>query len=124
MAQDEKKSMIGMKCDYCGMVIEDEPWFAPVRKELLGKEHVFCTNPHELMHTVCARNIIPIAEVCMKAAMMRKESRMVTLHQRIEYPETDDKNWAKPIIVKKDLTTGKTRLEPRVLKAEKYGWRD
>jgi len=85
---------------------------------------LWATNPHELMHTVNAQNIIPIAEVCMKAAIMRKESRMITLHQRIEYPKTDDKNWAKPIIVKKDLTTGETKLEPTVLKAEKYDWRD
>ena len=43
MAKDKNKSMIGMKCEYCDMVIENKPWFAPVRKELLGKEHVFCT---------------------------------------------------------------------------------
>ncbi len=43
MAQNEKESMIGLKCEYCDMVIKDEPWFAPVKKELLGKEHVFCT---------------------------------------------------------------------------------
>jgi len=43
MVQDPKQSMIGMKCEYCSMEIKDEPWFAPVRKELVGKEHVFCT---------------------------------------------------------------------------------
>ena len=85
---------------------------------------LWATNPHDLMHTVRARNIIPIAEVCMKSATMRKESRMITLHQRIEYPETDDKNWAKPIVVTRNLRTGETKLEPRVLKAEKYYWRD
>jgi hypothetical protein len=25
------------------MEIKDKPWFAPVKKELVGKEHVFCT---------------------------------------------------------------------------------
>ena len=43
MAKDENKSMIGMKCEYCGMVIKDKPWFAPLRKELQGKKHIFCT---------------------------------------------------------------------------------
>ena len=85
---------------------------------------LWATNPHELMHAVNAQNIIPIAEVCMKAAIMRKESRMITLHERIEYPKTDNKKWAKPIVVTKDLRTGESKLEPRVLKAEKYDWRD
>ena len=80
-------------------------------------------NPHELMHTVHARNIIVSAEITMKAALMRKESRMITLHERLDYPKQDDENWAKPIVVKKDLTSGETKLEPKVLKADKY-WED
>ena len=85
---------------------------------------LWATNPHELMHTVSARNMIPSAELCMKASIMRKESRLILCHERIEYPEKDDKNWAKAIVVTKDLSTGETKLEPRILKAEKYDWRD
>lgn len=43
MITDEERSMIGMKCEYCGMEIKDKPWFAPVKKELLGRKYVFCT---------------------------------------------------------------------------------
>jgi len=42
MTRDQNK-LIGKKCEYCGMEIKNEPWFAPVKKELVGKEHVFCT---------------------------------------------------------------------------------
>ncbi|MFC1954275.1 FAD-dependent oxidoreductase [Chloroflexota bacterium] len=81
------------------------------------------SNPHELMHTVHARNLIPSAEVTLKAAIERKESRMITLHARYEYPERDEVNWAKAIIATKDLNSGETKLEPTVLKPEKY-WRE
>jgi len=79
-------------------------------------------NPHELMHTTRAQDLIPIAEIMMRAAIMRKESRMITLHERIEYPKTDDENWAKPIIVRKNMITGEVNLEPKMLHAEKYNW--
>ena len=84
---------------------------------------LWALNPHELMHTVHARNLIPSAEVTLKAALERKESRMITLHARYEYPERDDDNWAKAIIATKDLTSGETNLKPTILKTEKY-WRD
>jgi len=83
---------------------------------------LWATNPHELMHTVRARNIIPTAEVCMKAAIERKESRMITLHERIEYPKTDDKNWCKVIVARKDPKTGDLTLTPQALQATKYDW--
>ena len=39
----DQMGMIGQKCEYCGMEIKDEPWFSPVKKELVGIEYVFCT---------------------------------------------------------------------------------
>jgi len=97
------------------------------RIEVIGERDtplLWARNPHELMHTMRAKNLIPIAKIMMRAAIMRKESRMITLHERIEYPKPDDKNWAKPIIVKKDMNTGEAKLEAKVLQAEKYNWRD
>ncbi|MDP7525443.1 MAG: hypothetical protein QF713_03810 [Dehalococcoidales bacterium] len=43
MTEDQKDNIIGMQCEYCNMEIRDELWFAPVKKELRGKEYVFCT---------------------------------------------------------------------------------
>ncbi|MFC1951412.1 FAD-binding protein [Chloroflexota bacterium] len=81
-------------------------------------------NPHELMHSTRARDLITVAEIMMRAAIMRKESRMITLHERVEYPKPDDENWARPIVIKKDLIIDEAKLEPKILQAEKYNWRD
>ncbi|MBI3753146.1 MAG: L-aspartate oxidase [Deltaproteobacteria bacterium] len=43
------------------------------------------------------RNIATVAELIIRCAMLRKESR--GLHYNIDYPETDDKNWKKNTII-------------------------
>ena len=45
------------------------------------------------------RNIATVAELVIKCAMKRKESR--GLHYTIEYPEKDDANWLKDTILKR-----------------------
>ncbi|MBU0462347.1 MAG: L-aspartate oxidase [Proteobacteria bacterium] len=45
------------------------------------------------------RNLATVAELIIKSALMRKESR--GLHYNIGYPEKDDQNWLKPTILKK-----------------------
>ena len=45
------------------------------------------------------RNLATVAELIVKSALMRKESR--GLHYNIGYPQKDDKNWLKPTILKK-----------------------
>lgn len=47
------------------------------------------------------RNLATLAELIIKSALMRKESR--GLHYNIEYPEKDDLNWLKHTILKKDF---------------------
>ena len=47
------------------------------------------------------RNLATVAELIIKSALMRKESR--GLHYNIEYPEKDDQNWLKHTILKKSF---------------------
>jgi len=50
-------------------------------------------NPHELMRTIEAKNIADLAEVHIQASIMRDESRLGTVHYRVEYPEKNDDKW-------------------------------
>lgn len=47
------------------------------------------------------RNLATVAELIIKSALIRKESR--GLHYNIEYPEKDDQNWLKDTILKKSI---------------------
>lgn len=47
------------------------------------------------------RNIATVAELIVKCAMHRKESR--GLHYNIEYPEKDDKRWKKDTIIRRPI---------------------
>jgi succinate dehydrogenase/fumarate reductase flavoprotein subunit len=57
-------------------------------------------NLHELMRCLEAQNIILTAETHMRAALERRESRHGISHYRIDYPETDNVNWGRPIVIK------------------------
>jgi len=45
-------------------------------------------------------NLIDVSEMMIRSAMMRKETR--TMFMREDYPERDDTNWLKHIVVKKE----------------------
>ena len=73
----------------------------------LKKTHLsslFAKNPHELMRCLEARNISDLAEMHIRASIMRKESRMRRVglypHYRIDYPTTDPV-WERWVVVKR-----------------------
>lgn len=56
---------------------------------------------HELMRAHEARNIREVAEMVATAALERRESRGSYSHFRADFPERDDANWRKMIVLKK-----------------------
>ncbi len=68
-------------------------------------------NPHELMRCLEVRNIFDMAEMHIRASLMRKETRHRRVglfpHYRVDYPETDPA-WEKLIVVRRE--DGEMRL--------------
>ncbi len=56
-------------------------------------EDVAVRNAHELTKSFEVENIIKCATYSAKAALERKESRSGYPHQRIDFPDQDDRNW-------------------------------
>ena len=67
-------------------------------------DSLFAHNPHELMRCVEVKNISDLAEMHIRASLMRKESRMRRVglypHYRSDYPNTDPA-WEKWVVVQR-----------------------
>jgi len=71
---------------------------------LWAKDLHFLLKAHE------AASMALCAEMTYRPALMRKESR--SSHMREDYPERDDQNWLKWIIIKKEKGEMKLWTEP------------
>jgi succinate dehydrogenase/fumarate reductase flavoprotein subunit len=71
---------------------------------------------HELVRCHEARNMAINAEILYRASLLRTETRGTNIRE--DYPERDDKNWLKWIIVKKE--DGKMKLWTEPVPIEKY----
>jgi succinate dehydrogenase/fumarate reductase flavoprotein subunit len=83
------------------------------------KEHlseIFAKDLHYLSKCHEIKSMTSCAELTFKAALMRTESR--GFHFREDYPERDDKNWLKWIILQKD--GNKMKISTLPLPKDKY----
>jgi len=92
-----------------------------IRNELMPSLHA--KNPHELVQLREARSMALIAELMLKASLLRTESR--ASHFREDYPNRDDKNWLKWIVVKQkgedtEFSTEPLPMERYRIKPERY----
>jgi len=89
-------------------LLEAEKELTQLKEENLPK--LFGRKPHEVMEAVEATNMFIVAGLVVKAALARKESRGA--HFRIDYPNQDDKNWLKHVVLTKkpEVTKVDTRF--------------
>ena len=64
---------------------------------------------HGLMRVHEARNIRLNAEIMATAALTRTETRTGSAHHRLDYPESDDENWLKFVLVERGDEGPRTR---------------
>jgi succinate dehydrogenase/fumarate reductase flavoprotein subunit len=78
------------------------------RTEWLSK--MIAKNNRELVRSVEVKAIMDMAEMHMRSALFRKETRIVPLsvHYNIDYPETDDENWRVHTVLTRE--NGKMKL--------------
>ncbi len=105
-AEDEVR---GVVTDYVGIRRTD----AGMRHALklldglsTGEQRLTASSFHELMRTLECKNIRQAAEVMTHAALHRTESRSGAAHRRLDYPEPDDANWKKAIVLRRQPDGG------------------
>ncbi|RJQ49700.1 MAG: FAD-binding protein [Desulfobacteraceae bacterium] len=83
-------------------------WMDRFRKEL--REMVFVRDVHDLFKTYEVENILQCATMSALASRDRRESRWGPWHDRTDFPEKDDRNWMKHIV----LTRGEAPEDVRI----------
>lgn len=66
-----------------------------IRQEKLSK--VLVANRIELLEALEAINMLQVAEMIIRSALFRKETR--AMHFRVDYPQQDDKKWLANLII-------------------------
>lgn len=82
-------------------------------RSLAGQEqNIRARDYHELMRVHEARNVREVAEMVATAALERRESRGGYSHFRADYPQSDDANWLKTIVLKKGASGYESSYRP------------
>ncbi|WP_227765640.1 fumarate reductase/succinate dehydrogenase flavoprotein subunit [Zhaonella formicivorans] len=71
---------------------------------------LYAADFHELGKALEVECILDCAIMAAEASKYRKESRWGFLHLRADYPERDDANWLKHVIIKKNPAAGKMEI--------------
>ena len=66
------------------------------------KDQVGAKTYHDLCRSQEVHNMITVARCMITAALHRKESRFGQCHFRLDFPETDDRNWLGQVVVTKN----------------------
>ena len=74
---------------------------------------------HELTRCIDAESMLLGTELFYRASLMRTESR--GFHYREDYPEMDNKNWLKWVILKSDK--GKMKVYTEDIPIDKYPYK-
>ena len=87
-------------------------WWLPRFKEEM--KNIKISDYHELSRFEEIKFILDCAELSVYASLARKESRWGWFHYRTDYPEKDDENWLKHVVLEKGMKSGEvqTSLEP------------
>ena len=70
--------------------------------------HLKADNYHELMRCLETQMLVTVGQIMTEAALARKESRQIPYHYRLDYPETNDEEWAGQILVWQENGTIRT----------------
>ena len=101
-------------------LIKTEKRMKAALNEILGLqpeiEKLRARDYHELVRCNDAKSMVLCAEMFYRASLMRKESR--GFHLREDYPQMDNKNWLKWIIL--ENVDGKMELHTEDIPLEKY----
>lgn len=66
------------------------------------KDRIGAKTYHDLCRSQEVYNMITVARCMITAALHRKESRFGQCHFRLDFPQTDDRNWLGQVTVVKD----------------------
>jgi adenylylsulfate reductase subunit A len=69
-------------------------------------------NPHEVIRGLETENLVTVGEIMAKAAQVRRESRFIPYHYRLDYPESNDAEWNGQIVVQKSNESISTEFRP------------
>lgn len=89
--------------------------FEAIREDL---DRLQANNPHELMRALEVHAIRDCAEMAARASLYRTESRWGLYHNRVDYPERNDKEWFVHVQLKKEneqMTCFKRAIEPYIV---------
>ncbi|MGD8561029.1 MAG: FAD-binding protein [Desulfarculaceae bacterium] len=84
-------------------------WMDRFRSEL--ETMVYVRDQHDLFKTFEVENIIDCATLSAAASLERKESRWLPWHFRSDFPEKDDANWKKHIVLTKGEHSGEVNIQ-------------